>query len=140
MLIIRLADRRAAGAEQEMSVPDGVMGAAGDYKDCNHDPGEQPFPQNGCELKGAREREVLGKLFVVSDGKEKIMSGITIVMLIIYAVVFGGGSFFMISKSMAKKNDPGAEIETAEKKQDGFGSRIGFILSTIGLAVGVGAM
>lgn len=123
-----------------MSVPDGVMGAAGDYKDCNHDPGEQPFPQNGCVPKGAREREVLGKLFVVSDGKEKIMSGITIAMLIIYAVVFGGGSFFMISKSMSKKNDPGAEIETAEKKQDGFGSRIGFILSTIGLAVGVGAM
>ncbi|MGN0658562.1 MAG: sodium-dependent transporter [Emergencia sp.] len=66
------------------------------------------------------------------------MSGITIVMLLIYAVVFGGGSIFLISKSMTKKNS--AETAVAEGQQDGFGSRIGFILSTIGMAVGVGAM
>ena len=110
-----------------------------DYKDCNHDSGEQPFPQNDCIPEGAGDKKLSEKLFVVSDGKEKIMSGITIAMLIIYAIVFGGGSFFMISKSMSKKN-PTQVSGSGEKKQDGFGTRIGFILSTIGMAVGVGAM
>lgn len=67
------------------------------------------------------------------------MSGITIAMLIIYAIVFGGGSLFMISKSMFKKNSTQVS-DGGEKKQDGFGTRIGFILSTIGMDVGVGAM
>ena len=67
------------------------------------------------------------------------MSGITIVMLIVYAVVFGGGSIFLVAKSMSKKNNTKGEI-VENKQSDGFGSRIGFILSTIGIAVGVGAM
>ncbi len=67
------------------------------------------------------------------------MSGITIVMLIVYAVVFGGGSIFLVLKSMSKKNNTKGEI-VENKQSDGFGSRIGFILSTIGMAVGVGAM
>ena len=72
MLIIRLAVRRAAGAEQKMSVTDGAMEAADDHKDCDHSSGERPFPQNDCEPKGARKK-VLGKIFVVRDGKEKII-------------------------------------------------------------------
>ena len=71
--------------------------------------------------------------------KERKMSGITIVMLIVYAVVFGGGSIFLVAKSMSKKNNTKGEI-VENKQSDGFGSRIGFILSTIGMAVGVGAM
>ena len=63
------------------------------------------------------------------------MSTITIVMLIIYAVVFGGGSVWCVKKSLA-----GNKQHTVEGSGDGFGSRIGFILSTIGMAVGVGAM
>ncbi len=59
------------------------------------------------------------------------MSGITIVMLIVYAVVFGGGSIFLVAKSMSKKNNTKGEI-VENKQSDGFGSRIGFILSTIG--------
>ena len=55
-----------------MSVTDGAMEAADDYKDCDHSSGEWPFPQNDCEPKGARKK-VLGKLFVVRDGKEKII-------------------------------------------------------------------
>ena len=66
------------------------------------------------------------------------MSGTTIFMLILYAVVFGGGSVFLISKSLTKKGP--SEATADGKQQDGFGSRIGFILSTIGMAVGVGAM
>lgn len=66
------------------------------------------------------------------------MSVTTIVMLLVYAVVFGGGSIFLIAKSMSKKNNQKAVV--VDKQQDGFGSRIGFILSTIGMAVGVGAM
>ena len=42
-------------------------------KDCNHGSGERPFPQYDCEPKGARNKKVLGKLFVVRDGKEKII-------------------------------------------------------------------
>ena len=61
------------------------------------------------------------------------MSAITIVLLIVYLVVFGGGSVYLISKSMKSGS-------SAESSGDGFGSRIGFILSTIGMAVGVGAM
>lgn len=44
---------------------------------------------------------------------------------------------------MSKKNsekEGGSLMGTEVKKQDGFGSRIGYILSTIGMAVGVGAM
>lgn len=67
------------------------------------------------------------------------MSVTTIVTLVIYGVVFGGGSLFLVSKSMSKKNSADTG-ETALKQGDGFGSRIGFILSTIGMAVGVGAM
>ena len=63
------------------------------------------------------------------------MSTITIVMLVIYLVAFGGGSFYMISKSM-KGGTNGATVEN----KNGFGSRIGFVLSTIGMSVGVGAM
>ncbi len=63
------------------------------------------------------------------------MSTITIVMLIIYAVVFGGGSVWCVKKSLA-----GNKQHTVEGEGDGFGSRIGYILSTIGMAVGVGAM
>ena len=44
-----------------MSVTDGAMEAADDHKDCDHSSGEQPFPQNDCEPKGARKK-VLGKL------------------------------------------------------------------------------
>ncbi len=64
------------------------------------------------------------------------MSSITIVMLLIYLIAFGGGSIFLISKSMK-----GGKVEgVAEGKHDGFGSRIGFVISTIGMSVGVGAM
>lgn len=66
------------------------------------------------------------------------MSGTTILMLIIYAVAFGGGSIFLVSKSMSRKNAPSEGGSAGQ--QEGFGSRIGFILSTIGMAVGVGAM
>lgn len=59
-------------------------------------------------------------------------------MLLIYLVVFGGGSVLLISKSLTKKNADGSV--SAESKNEGFGSRIGFVLSTIGMAVGVGAM
>lgn len=69
--------------------------------------------------------------------KGEFMSGITIAMLAIYAIVFGGGSIFLISKSMSKKSTGG---DAAAVSREGFGSRIGFILSTIGMAVGVGAM
>ena len=62
------------------------------------------------------------------------MSAITIIILIIYFVVFGGGSVYLISKSMKSKSG------VNEGAEDGFGSRIGFILSTIGMSVGVGAM
>lgn len=64
------------------------------------------------------------------------MSITTIVMLVIYAVAFGGGSVFLILKSMKTTEKTSSE----NKKGDGFGSRIGFILSTIGMSVGVGAM
>ncbi|MGN0658191.1 MAG: sodium-dependent transporter [Emergencia sp.] len=63
------------------------------------------------------------------------MSTITIVMLLVYLVAFGGGGVFMICKSMK-----GRQTETIEGKADGFGSRIGFVISTIGMSVGVGAM
>lgn len=63
------------------------------------------------------------------------MSAITIVMLLVYLVAFGGGGIFMISKSMK-----GGKSGTIEGKSDGFGSRFGFVLSTIGMSVGVGAM
>ena len=63
------------------------------------------------------------------------MSTITIVMLIVYAVVFGGGSVYCVKKSMS-----GNKQHAIEGESDGFSSRIGFILSTIGMAVGVGAM
>lgn len=56
-------------------------------------------------------------------------------MLLVYLIVFGGGSVFLISKSMNK-----GKSEGIEKNHEGFGSRIGFVLSTIGMAVGVGAM
>ncbi|MGI6211908.1 MAG: sodium-dependent transporter [Anaerovoracaceae bacterium] len=64
------------------------------------------------------------------------MSATTIVLLIIYLVAFGGGSIFMLNKSMKK----GSSSEGGTKLKDGFGSRIGFILSTVGMSVGVGAM
>ena len=64
------------------------------------------------------------------------MSATTVIMLVIYLVLFGGGSIFMLSKSMGKKNEAHGESNL----KDGFGSRIGFILSTIGMSVGVGAM
>lgn len=63
------------------------------------------------------------------------MSTITIVMLIIYVVVFGGGSVWCVKKSLS-----GNKQHAAEGESDGFSSRIGYILSTIGMAVGVGAM
>lgn len=65
------------------------------------------------------------------------MSTTTIVMLAIYMVLFGGGSIFLISKSMKGTNKGAAG---SGEKSEGFGSRIGFILSTIGMSVGVGAM
>ncbi len=64
------------------------------------------------------------------------MSTITIVMLIVYVVVFGGGSVWCIKKSLSGNQ----QHAVAEGEADGFGSRIGYILSTIGMAVGVGAM
>lgn len=67
--------------------------------------------------------------------KEKVMSTITIVLLLIYVVGFGGGSIFLICKSMGSGN-----ASTTIEGKDGFGSRMGFILSTIGMSVGVGAM
>ena len=42
--------------------------------------------------------------------KERKMSGITIVMLIVYAVVFGGGSIFLVAKSMSKKTIQKAKL------------------------------
>ena len=63
------------------------------------------------------------------------MSTITIVMLIVYAVAFGGGSVWCIKKSLT-----GNKQHEIEGESDGFSSRIGYILSTIGMAVGVGAM
>ena len=63
------------------------------------------------------------------------MSTITIVMLVIYVVVFGGGSVWCVKKSLSGNH----QIES-DGSSDGFGSRIGYILSTIGMAVGVGAM
>ncbi|QAT43279.1 sodium-dependent transporter [Aminipila luticellarii] len=67
------------------------------------------------------------------------MSGITIVMLVIYAVVFGGGSIYFVNKSLSKKGQTEA-AGLEDNQTEGFGSRMGFILSTIGMAVGVGAM
>ena len=64
------------------------------------------------------------------------MSTITIVMLIVYVVVFGGGSVWCIKKSLSGNQ----QHAVVEGEADGFGSRIGYILSTIGMAVGVGAM
>ena len=64
------------------------------------------------------------------------MSTTTIIMLIVYIVLFGGGSFFMLNKSLAK----GSGNQTSGNLKDGFGSRLGFVLSTIGMSVGVGAM
>ena len=64
------------------------------------------------------------------------MSTITIVMLIVYAVVFGGGSIWCVKKSLTGNK----QHEITDGQSDGFGSRIGYILSTIGMAVGVGAM
>ncbi len=64
------------------------------------------------------------------------MSITTIIMLLVYLVAFGGGSIFMISKSM----NGGKSVDSLDGKADGFGSRIGFVISTIGMAVGVGAM
>ena len=64
------------------------------------------------------------------------MSTITIVMLIVYVVVFGGGSVWCIKKSLSGNK----QHAVAEGEGDGFSSRIGYILSTIGMAVGVGAM
>ena len=63
------------------------------------------------------------------------MSTITIVMLLVYLVAFGGGGIYMISKSMN-----GGKSGAIEGKSEGFGSRFGFVLSTIGMSVGVGAM
>ena len=68
------------------------------------------------------------------------MSGITIALLLIYAVVFGGGSVLLILQSMRKKKSPAGGDQKTVKNQDGFGSRLGLILSTDGLAGGVGAM
>lgn len=62
------------------------------------------------------------------------MSTTTIVLLIIYLVGFGGGGIFLITKSL------GGKAEAGDGKSDGFGSRIGFVISTIGMSVGVGAM
>lgn len=62
------------------------------------------------------------------------MSTTTIIMLAIYAVVFGGGSVFCVKKALSGNK------EKLETEGDGFTSRIGYILSTIGMAVGVGAM
>ena len=56
-------------------------------------------------------------------------------MLAVYLVVFGGGSGILIKKSLTGNSK--GEINAGS---DGFSSRIGFILSTIGMAVGVGAM
>jgi len=67
--------------------------------------------------------------------KEAIMSTTTIVMLIVYLVAFGGGGIFLISKSMG-----GGKSGSNEGKSNGFGSRFGFVISTIGMSVGVGAM
>lgn len=63
------------------------------------------------------------------------MSTTTIILLAVYLIAFGGGSAFLIAKSMKGGNE-----STAIEGKDGFGSRIGFILSTIGMSVGVGAM
>lgn len=62
------------------------------------------------------------------------MSTITIVLLIIYLFGFGIGGIIMVTKSMGKK------VESLDGKSDGFGSRFGFVISTIGMSVGVGAM
>jgi len=62
------------------------------------------------------------------------MSTITIVLLIVYLVAFGGGGIFLISKSL------GGKQEAQGTKSAGFGSRFGFVISTIGMSVGVGAM
>lgn len=47
------------------------------------------------------------------------MSTITIVMLLVYLVAFGGGGIYMISKSMN-----GGKSGAIEGKSEGFGSRI----------------
>lgn len=68
----------------------------------------------------------------------KCMSTITMVILMVYLVVFGGGSLFLVARSIQ-----GGKFKAATdalKQTDSFSSRIGYILSTIGMAVGVGAM
>lgn len=64
------------------------------------------------------------------------MSTSTIILLAIYIVAFGGGSIFLVSKSMGG----GKSTESLEGKSNGFSSRFGFVISTIGMSVGVGAM
>lgn len=76
------------------------------------------------------------RYYDICKERRKKMSTITIVMLIVYVVVFGGGSVFCIKKSLTGNK----QQVTAEGEEDGFASRIGYILSTIGMAVGVGAM
>ena len=63
------------------------------------------------------------------------MSTTTIVIMIVYLVLFGGGSAVLLGKSLSssRKN---SGVEGA----DGFSNSIGFILSTVGMSVGLGAV
>lgn len=63
------------------------------------------------------------------------MSGATIAMLIAYGILFGGGSAVLLRKSL-KTSKACRGVEGS----DGFSSSIGFILSTIGMSVGLGAV
>ena len=63
------------------------------------------------------------------------MSTTTIIMLALYFFVLGGGSLFMLYKVTKGKRKPG---ETVGATGERFGSSMGFILSTLGMSVGVG--
>ena len=63
------------------------------------------------------------------------MSTTTIVIMIVYLVLFGGGSAVLLGKSLnSSKKNSGSE------GADGFSNSIGFILSTVGMSVGLGAV
>lgn len=65
------------------------------------------------------------------------MSATTITLLAVYLILFGGGSLFLLVKTMTKKSNGATELG---KGKDGFSSRIGYILSMMGVALGVGSL
>ena len=63
------------------------------------------------------------------------MSTSTIVIMIVYLVLFGGGSAVLLKKSLSASKGTKGQGTT-----EGFSSSIGFILSTVGMSVGLGAV